>query len=898
MLSTAQNTRRALSVLRRSTDEYIAQAELDAAALATARERLVAFYRGEWSRHYERVRGEAPALDAEAFVAALDDTAVALQAAYLADNVHPPGRHAALMRAEADTDYNAVHEQLQQLFGNLVQTLGYEDVYLVDAPTGRVLFTSQKEMDFGTSLLEGPLAGSALGKTFRDARDATRPGDVSFSDFGTYLPSYDQPVAFVASPVHTRDADASLTGVIIFKIAPTRLNEIFAQTARLGRTSEVILVGPDYLPRVDLPRDETGAFSVERAFRAPERARLTSPATRDVFERGAAGVTEIEDYRGQDTLVTYEPVDMLGTTWAMLAKIDAAEAFEPVQQMRRNARTLMSGLIINSTAVALLAVLGALLFALALSRPILRPLRQTVDMLRNIATGEGDLSRRLTVRTRDEVGELTHWFNTFMDKLGLLYGELAQKTKKLEQMRGELETYSGDLEKQIAERLRAEEEIERRQAYYKALIEYAPDIILVLDEQFRAHFVSPSFFRTFGYAHDALEGRDFIELVHPDDRGVIHERRSEGETVPGKPMTAEFRLQHADGTWRYVSVTGTDRRDDATVGGIVLNMRDVTQRKKAEQVLRNYNEELERAVQARTEELEAKQAEVQQALDNLREMQDKVVMNEKLASLGGLTAGIAHEIKNPLNFVNNFAELGPELVEDLLAELEAVAEQIPAKRREAITALARDLEDNARRILTHGKRADSIVRNMLLHSRGRAGEPTPTDVNALLDEYVHLAYHGMRAQNSTFNLEMDLQYDPELPEAEVVPQDIARVFLNIINNACYATQERAQKLAEAGETNGYQPRLTVRTMADEECVTIVIRDNGGGVPASVRERLFTPFYTTKPAGQGTGLGLSISHDIVVQGHGGELELASSEDGHAEFRIRLPRRAARPHTVTT
>ncbi len=276
---------------------------------------------------------------------------------------------------------------------------------------------------------------------------------------------------------------------------------------------------------------------------------------------------------------------------------------------------------------------------------------------------------------------------------------------------------------------------------------------------------------------------------------------------------------------------------------------------------------------------------LQATLERLKSTQEQLVVQEKLASLGALTAGIAHEIKNPLNFVNNFAELSGEILEELREELERHKPAMAQPDYERIESLVADLQRNARKIGEHGRRADSIVRSMLLHSRGQKGERQPTDINAVLEEYLNLAYHGMRAKDSTFNVAIERSYDRSLGEVQVIPQDLSRVFLNILNNACYAVSEKRKQTGNAGN---YKPTLSVRTLNLGERVEVRIRDNGTGIQPEVREKIFHPFFTTKPSGHGTGLGLSISHDIIVQEHGGELEVETEAGGFTEFIIRLPR----------
>jgi signal transduction histidine kinase/ligand-binding sensor domain-containing protein len=279
-----------------------------------------------------------------------------------------------------------------------------------------------------------------------------------------------------------------------------------------------------------------------------------------------------------------------------------------------------------------------------------------------------------------------------------------------------------------------------------------------------------------------------------------------------------------------------------------------------------------------------------ETLDRLKAMQEQLVVQEKLASLGALTAGIAHEIKNPLNFVNNFAELTAELAGELQQALEQERTRLDPADYENLSDLAKDIILNARKINEHGKRADSIIRGMLLHSRGHSGERQKTDVNAVLEEYVNLSYHGMRAQDSSFNITIERNYDSTAGSILAVPQDISRVFLNIVNNACYATHERKQQ-ADANGDRGYSPTVGVTTRNLGDTVEVRIRDNGKGIPPEIRDRIFNPFFTTKPTGQGTGLGLSISHDIVVQQHHGQLEVESEPGQYTEFILRLPRAGA-------
>ncbi len=286
-----------------------------------------------------------------------------------------------------------------------------------------------------------------------------------------------------------------------------------------------------------------------------------------------------------------------------------------------------------------------------------------------------------------------------------------------------------------------------------------------------------------------------------------------------------------------------------------------------QQILSSQNETLEKQVEARTIELKASQA--------------QLIQSEKLASLGELTAGIAHEIQNPLNFVNNFAEVSAEMLDEMHEELEK------GDTTEAI-AIATDLKTNLKKINHHGQRASAIVKGMLEHSRASTGVKEPTDLNALADEYLRLAYHGLRAKDSSFNATMETHFDPDLPLVSVIPQDIGRVLLNLINNAFYAVQQRASVGVTSSHADTiYQPTITVYTQKIDRQILIKVQDNGNGIPESIRDKIFQPFFTTKPTGQGTGLGLSLAYDIVTKGHGGYLEVETKENEGTEFTIILP-----------
>jgi two-component system NtrC family sensor kinase len=282
------------------------------------------------------------------------------------------------------------------------------------------------------------------------------------------------------------------------------------------------------------------------------------------------------------------------------------------------------------------------------------------------------------------------------------------------------------------------------------------------------------------------------------------------------------------------------------------------------------------------ESVEARTRELAKSLEDLRTAQDRLVQTEKLASLGQLTAGIAHEIKNPLNFVNNFSVVSTELIDELQDTLKGMP--FDDKARAEVNELTNTLRGNLDKVVQHGKRADAIVKNMLLHSRQGSAEHRPVDINALVEESLNLAYHGARAEQQGFNITLEKSLDPSAGEVDLFPQDVTRVLLNLISNGFYAaTRRKAQ--ADGGD---YEPTLAAGTKDLGDRVEITIRDNGTGIPPDVKEKMFNPFFTTKPAGEGTGLGLSISHDIIVKQHGGSIEVDTTPGEFTEIKITLPR----------
>jgi two-component system, NtrC family, sensor kinase len=292
-------------------------------------------------------------------------------------------------------------------------------------------------------------------------------------------------------------------------------------------------------------------------------------------------------------------------------------------------------------------------------------------------------------------------------------------------------------------------------------------------------------------------------------------------------------------------------------------------------LIASMRDELEVQVKERTAELTRQKEELEITISELKATQAQLIQSEKMASLGELTAGIAHEIQNPLNFVNNFSDVSKELLEEMEVEMQK------GDMEEAL-AIANDIKDNLEKIAHHGKRADGIVKGMLQHSRASTGQKELTDINVLADEYLRLAYHGLRAKDKTFNASLVTHFAEQLPKIEVVPQDIGRVLLNLFTNAFYAVHQKQKSIGSS-----FKPELTVTTTTVEDEVEIRVKDNGTGIPEDIKDKILQPFFTTKPTGEGTGLGLSLSYDIVVKGHGGSIDINSKEGKGAEFIIHLP-----------
>ena len=440
----------------------------------------------------------------------------------------------------------------------------------------------------------------------------------------------------------------------------------------------------------------------------------------------------------------------------------------------------------------------------------------------------------------------------------------------------------------ITGRKRADEALRESESRFRTLVEHAPEAIVVLDiDTGRFVEANDNAVHLYGLERQMLYSVGAAEMsppMQPDGRPsgeAAHENIQ--QALEGKAPIFEWVHRNAVGNdipceVRLVRLPAAGRN---LVRASVI---DITERKRAERVLADYSRTLENEVMEKTQELTARNDELQETLQKLKDAQNQLILSEKMASLGALTAGIAHEIKNPLNFVNNFAELSTELTQELLEEIQDQKERLDAETLETLEEILTDLQQNAAKINEHGKRADGIVEGMLTHSRGKSGERQPTDINALLDEYVKLGYHGMRAKDTSFNITIETDYDASVGPMEVVPQNLSRAFLNVINNGCYAAHQKKK----VDMVEDFTPALWVRTKNLGDGVQIRIRDNGPGIPKEALDKIFNPFFTTKPTGEGTGLGLSISYEIVVEEHKGEMQVETEVGSYTEFIITLPK----------
>jgi signal transduction histidine kinase len=500
--------------------------------------------------------------------------------------------------------------------------------------------------------------------------------------------------------------------------------------------------------------------------------------------------------------------------------------------------------------LAIGAIIGLLLSIVAtvlLSRSIVTPIQSVTNVMRRLSSGDTEVEIGYRGRS-DEIGQMVEAINVFRKNT------IEMRAMEIEN----LETEKKNLREIGEARARLTDAIETISEGFS--LYDVDDKLVIFNSKYKSLFSAHA---------DVIEpGTTFEKIVRTAvQRGMIddaeggHEAWLAERTAQHKAPTSAHIQHRSDGRWIQVSERKT------AAGGVVATYADITELKQREA------------------ELAAARDAAEATLRNLRTAQDRLIQTEKLASLGQLTAGIAHEIKNPLNFVNNFSAISVELIDELRGALAGAS--LDNKLRAEIGEIADMLQGNLEKVVQHGKRADAIVKNMLLHSRQGSGEHRPVDINAVVEESLNLAYHGARAEKQGFNITLESSFDPAAGEVDLFPQEITRVLLNLISNGFYAATKRK------AEANGgqYEPTLAAVTKNLGDSVEIRIRDNGMGIPPEIKEKMFNPFFTTKPVGEGTGLGLSISHDIIVKQHGGSIEVDTQLGEFTEFRIVLPRGAA-------
>jgi signal transduction histidine kinase len=579
-----------------------------------------------------------------------------------------------------------------------------------------------------------------------------------------------------------------------------------------------------------------------------------------------------KNIQGQEVLTASAPIAPLG--WTMFVELPVAEAYASLY-------AALQRLAVVLAAASIFAVLAGIFLARRMVGPI-QALRAGAERI-----GGGDFAQRISIRTGDELEGLANQFNDMGARLQESYADLE---KKVEQRTAELsealqqQTATADVLKVIS---RSTFDL---QTVLQTLVESAARLCeadrATITRQRDGHFYRAE---SVGFSSEFMDHvKDLpVEL----SRGSVSGRALlEGHMVHIADALAdpEYTFEEGKRWGDFRTVLGVPMlREGTPIGVLALTRAEVRPfADKQIELVTTFADQAAIAIEnvRLFEQVQERTKELSLSIEELRTAQDRLVQTEKLASLGQLTAGIAHEIKNPLNFVNNFSALSAELIDELNDVLKPAA--LDARIREEIDELTHMLKGNLEKVVQHGKRADSIVKNMLLHSREGAGEHRPVDINAIVEESLNLAYHGARAEKSGFNMTLKRELDPDAGMIDLYPQEITRVFLNLISNGFYAATKRKEKGEE-----GFEPTLSATTKNLGNRVEIRIRDNGTGIPLAVKEKMFNPFFTTKPAGEGTGLGLSMSHDIVVKQHGGKIDVDTEPGAFTEFIITLPRTAA-------
>jgi signal transduction histidine kinase len=590
---------------------------------------------------------------------------------------------------------------------------------------------------------------------------------------------------------------------------------------------------------------------------------------------------EARNIQGQKVLTTSAPIEPLH--WTMLVELPVEEAYAALYaSLQRLAIVLL--------AASIFAVLAGIFLARRMVGPI-QALRSGAERI-----GGGDFSQRISIKTGDELEGLADQFNDMGARLQESYADLENK---VERRTAEL---SETLEQQTATsevlEVISSSPGELAPVFYK-MLENATRVCgasfgvmnLWDGESFTiaADYNVPA---AFAASRKDVEIRPrpnsaLAEVVRTREVVHVHDVRNTPAYLAGGPAVRAI----SDVAGARTIVIVPMLKENELIGTIAVYRKEVRPfADKQIALVENFTKQAVIAIEnARLlKQLRERTTELSQSLDNLRTAQDRLIQTEKLASLGQLTAGIAHEIKNPLNFVNNFSSVSTELIDELNQALQSAS--LDGKTKEEVDELTGMLKSNLEKVVQHGKRADSIVRNMLLHSRAGSGEHRPSDINAIVEESLNLAYHGARAERPAFNVTLEREFDPGAGMVDVYPQEIARVLLNLISNGFYAAAKRKESA-----TDGFEPTLNAATKNLGDKVEIRIRDNGTGIPPEVKAKLFNPFFTTKPAGEGTGLGLSMSHDIVMKQHGGTIDVNTTPGVFTEFIITLPRQMAADDT---
>ena len=570
---------------------------------------------------------------------------------------------------------------------------------------------------------------------------------------------------------------------------------------------------------------------------------------------------------GSSILIAHAPIPRLN--WLVFVQLPTRESLAPVYASLAQTGSLLGFGLILAT------LMGSLL-----ARRMVVPIQQLQAGAQRL--GDGDLSQRIDVRTGDEIETLARRFNTMASRIQdaqeTLETKVVERTSDLnEALRHQ--TGTGKILQVIAASPTNIKPVLQAVAESACDVCDANDCAVLLkqggDLLFSAHHGPiPIGLEKWPINRRWTAGRAVM------DRRIVHVHDLQGPEGEDFPEGRELSVRMGHRTIASVPLM----REGESIGAMVVRRTEpqpfsdkqlaLLQTFADQAIIAINNVRLFEEVQARTQDLST-------SLEELRTTQDRLIQTEKLASLGQLTAGIAHEIKNPLNFVNNFAALSGELLDELDQALAPVA--LDDAVRDEVSELTGMLKGNLAKVVQHGKRADSIVKNMLLHSREGAGDHRPVDINAIAEESLNLAYHGARAEKPGFNITLHKKLDPAAGEVDLYPQEITRVLLNLITNGFYAAAKRKTEGDAA-----FEPSLTLSTRNLGDRVEIKVRDNGTGIPPEVKAKMFNPFFTTKPAGEGTGLGLSLSHDIVVKQHGGTIDVDTVPGSFTEFTVVLPR----------